>query len=137
MLDIVAAHDHKLAMTIQIIGVYDAQTRLTRTPAPAPQAPSKQKTIEKNQNKSRQQEGRSAKNPEEHFVVADHVGHKLHTRPALARAKWLSTQVVILTHKAKKWVSGVKQWLISLPTGAPALPIIAPNLVQLVRLPYE
>jgi hypothetical protein len=92
MFDVVAAHEHELAMTIQIISVNDAQTRLTRTPAAAaPQAPAKQKPIQQNQNKRRQQKGRSAENPEEDFVVADHVGDKLHTRPALARAKWLST----------------------------------------------
>jgi hypothetical protein len=91
MFNVVAANDHELAMPIQIVSVDDAQTRLTRAPAAAPQAPTKKEPIQQNQNQRRQQESSSAKNPEENFVIADHVCHKLHTRPALARANWLST----------------------------------------------
>jgi hypothetical protein len=113
MFDIVPAHDHELAMTVQIIGVDHAETRLTRPPAAAPQATSKQQPVEQHQNKGDKQNSCGAENPKENFVVADHVGHKLPSRLDCARAKWLTCLSVHVNTKVASWAPGVKQWLIS------------------------
>jgi hypothetical protein len=75
--DVVAAHDHELAMAVEVVGVDDAEPWLARAPAAA-QASAEHEPDEKHHDENDDENRRKAQEPEQDPVVAGQTGEELH-----------------------------------------------------------
>lgn len=82
MLDIIAPHNDKLAMTIKIIGVNDAKTRLAGA-RPAAQARAKQRPHQQHNDQDDNQRCGGADKPEKNRVIAREIAEELHISHSL------------------------------------------------------
>ncbi len=82
MFDIVAPHNDKLAMAVQIVGVNDAEPRLARTSASA-QARAKQRPHQKHKHQNHNQRCSGADEPEKNRVISREIAEELHISHSL------------------------------------------------------
>lgn len=109
VLDVVPADDDKLAMTIKVVSVDNAKSRLAR-PCPAAQSRAKQGPHQKHQHKQNNENGGQTEKPEKHPVVAGQIGQEFHVFPlACAKARTQNVTNLNTFHAPAGW--NVNQWL--------------------------